>query len=85
MNWFEAQMAASSFAKGYGGMSRGQRWGLAAMLHDSAKSESKPRPESSKKSSSGGHSKEMLVFLRVISLSLAAVAAVLWLAVLLIK
>lgn len=34
MNWNDSQMAASAFAKGHGGMSLGQQWGLAAMLRE---------------------------------------------------
>ena len=32
MNWNDSQMAASAFAKGHGGMSLGQQWGLAGNL-----------------------------------------------------
>lgn len=32
MNWDDSQLASSAFAKGYGGMSLGQQWGLAALL-----------------------------------------------------
>lgn len=39
MNWFESQMFASAFAKGHGGMSLGQQWGLAAMLRDEKSSQ----------------------------------------------
>ncbi len=32
MNWDDSQLASSAFAKGCGGMSLGQQWGLAALL-----------------------------------------------------
>lgn len=41
-------MAASAFAKGHGGMSLGQQWGLAAMLRDDSSAPS------------GGHSPKTL-------------------------
>lgn len=34
MDWDNSQLAASAFAKGHGGMSLGQQWGLAAMLRE---------------------------------------------------
>lgn len=48
MDWDNSQMAASAFAKGHGGMSLGQQWGLAAMLRDDDSS------------SHGGHSPKTL-------------------------
>ncbi len=46
MDWDNSQLAASAFAKGHGGMSLGQQWGLAAMLRDDG---SAPRGGRSKK------------------------------------
>ena len=34
MDWDNSQLAASAFAKGHGGLSLGQQWGLAALLRD---------------------------------------------------
>lgn len=85
MNWFESQMAASSFAKGHGGMSLGQQWALAALLREETKSKSEPSPKPSEKRNSGSLSKETLNFCRIVSLSLAALAAVLWLAVWIVR
>lgn len=48
MDWDNSQMAASAFAKGHGGMSLGQQWGLAALLRDDGSA------------SSGGHSPKTL-------------------------
>lgn len=48
MDWDKSQMAASAFAKGHGGMSLGQQWGLAAMLREDGSA------------SSGGHSHKTL-------------------------
>lgn len=48
MDWDKSQMAASAFAKGHGGMSLGQQWGLAAMLREDGSA------------SSGGHSPKTL-------------------------
>ena len=50
MNWDDSQLASSAFAKGHGGLSLGQRWGLASVLrsggkqsaHSSAKTVKKP-------------------------------------------
>lgn len=48
MDWDNSQMAASAFAKGHGGLSLGQQWGLAAMLREDGSA------------SSGGHSPKTL-------------------------
>lgn len=48
MDWDNSQMAASAFAKGHGGMSLGQQWGLAAMLREDSSAPS------------GGHSPKTL-------------------------
>lgn len=48
MDWDNSQMAASAFAKGHGGMSLGQQWGLAALLRGDGSA------------SGGGHSPKTL-------------------------
>ena len=45
MDWDNSQMAASAFAKGHGGLSLGQQWGLAAMLRDDESSKQKKQPK----------------------------------------
>lgn len=45
MDWDNSQLAASTFAKGHGGMSLGQQWGLAAMLRDDGSAPRGGRPK----------------------------------------
>ena len=53
MNWDDSQLASSAFAKGRGGLSLGQRWGLASVLRSSGKQSAHNSAKSVKKSDVG--------------------------------
>ncbi len=49
MNWDDSQLASSAFAKGHGGLSLGQRWGLASILRGNSDYSSREDLKSAKK------------------------------------
>ena len=53
MNWDDSQLASSAFAKGHGGLSLGQRWGLASILRGGSKQSTHSSAKSAKKSDVG--------------------------------
>ena len=53
MNWDDYQLAYSAFAKCHGGLSLGQRWGLASVLRSGGKQSTHNSAKSVKKSDVG--------------------------------
>lgn len=49
MNWDDSQLVSSAFAKGHGGLSLGQRWGLASILRGNSDYSSREDLKSAKK------------------------------------